>query len=102
MLAAFTGSNIFGMACSNCHGGTDFGTIHGTNETIGVGELGGSGTRNAYRFMNGASLRYYDPAGWTGTGITCYTLKNADSWGGCTQHSKGTSWTKPLQRPLIY
>jgi cytochrome c553 len=96
------GSNVFAMACTNCHGGSGFGTIHGTSETFGVGEGGGSGTRNAYRFMNGASLRYYDPKGWTGTNITCYTLGSADSWGGCTQHNKGTNWTKPLQRPLTY
>jgi hypothetical protein len=96
------GSNVFGMACTNCHGGAGFGAIHGTSDTFGVGEGGGAGTRNAYRFMNGASLRYYDPKGWTGTSITCYTLGTADSWGGCTQHNKGTNWTKPLQRPLTY
>lgn len=96
------GNNLFAMACMNCHGGFGFGTIHGTSQVLGVGQDGASGTRNAYRFMNGASLRFYDPQGWTGTAITCYTLGSADSWGGCTQHNRGQDFTKPLQRPLSY
>ena len=96
------GSNIFAMACTNCHGGTRFGAIHGSSETLGVGEDGGLGTRDAYRFMNGASLRFYDPGSWSGTTVTCYTLNTGDAWGDCTQHSGGTDWTKSLQRPLNY
>jgi hypothetical protein len=110
------GSNIFGMACTNCHGGTGpdkagnvmWGTIHGSSEVLGVTMNGGAAgdRREAYRFMNGASLRYYDPQGWTGTTVTCYTLTGADDWGGCTQHDKagGQNFTggKPLQRPLAY
>lgn len=42
-----------------------------------TGEGGGAGTRNPYRFMNGASLRFYEPNGWTGTSVTCYTLNHA-------------------------
>ena len=107
------GNSIFGMACMNCHGGTGpddaggvmWGTIHGSSEVIGVGNDGLVSTREAYRFMNGASLRYYDPQGWAGTSITCYTLDgNGDDWGGCSQHDKasGQGFSKPLQRPLAY
>jgi len=97
--------NFFGMACTSCHGGTGFGHIHGTSEVLGVGEDGGAGTRNAYRFMNGANLRFYDPQGWTGTAITCYTLSRnttPDAFGSCTAHNRGRSWVKPLQRPISY
>jgi hypothetical protein len=103
------GSNIFGMACANCHGGTGpesngsvmWGTIHGSSEVFVNGT---SGTRNAYRFMNGASLRFYDPQGWTGTAVTCYTLSSADDWGGCTKHGSAQNFQggKPLQRPIAY
>ena len=102
------------MACTNCHGGgpgnTDqpgegFGQIHGTSSTYGIGNGGGSGTRNAYRFMNGASLRYFDPdGGWADERISCWTLGGSgDEWGACTQHS-GSSRTfdKPLARQLRY
>jgi len=97
--------NFFGMACMACHGGTGFGNIHGTSEVLGVGEDGGAGTRNAYRFMNGANLRFYDPQGWTGTAITCYTLSRnttPDAFGNCTAHNRGRAWSKPLQRPISY
>jgi hypothetical protein len=108
--------NIFGMACTNCHGGVEsgtqaapvgpeFGTIHGTSQTFGVGDSGVSSTRQAYRFMNGNSLRYYDPAGWTGTDVTCYTIDGGeeDSFGACSAHSGGRGpWTKPVQRDLKY
>jgi hypothetical protein len=63
-----------------------------------------TGTRNAYRFMNGSSLRYYVPGGpaWdTGTG-NCYTLGTADSWGSCTAHPGGKTGITTLQRPLSY
>jgi hypothetical protein len=103
------GSSFFAMACMNCHGGLGFGNIHGTSQVIPIGEdgagVGATLTRDAYRFMNGAGLRFYDPNGWTGTSITCYTLSNnttPDAWGACTQHNKGQGWNKPLQRPLNY
>jgi len=106
------GSNIFGMACTNCHGGSGpddagnvmWGTIHGSSEIIGTGDDGNTSTREAYRFMNGASLRYFDPEGWSGNTFTCYTLGTTDSWGGCTQHDKssGPGFERPLQRPIAY
>ena len=108
--------NIFGIACMNCHGGVEsgiqsapvgpeFGTIHGTTQTYGIGENGDSGTRLAYRFMNGNSLRYYDPNSWTNTTISCYTIDSneEDSFGACSQHSKSPkTFTKLVQRDLKY
>jgi hypothetical protein len=62
--------------------------------------------RKAYRFMNGAALRYYNPQGWAGTAVTCFTLSSADDWGGCVKHTTGSGQDfqggKPLQRPLAY
>jgi hypothetical protein len=113
--------NIYGMACTNCHGGAEggtqgptppgpgpieFGTIHGTSQSYGIGEDGDSGTRLAYRFMNGNSLRYYNPNGWSGNvTVTCYTIDSSeqDSFGGCSQHNKsGKGWDKPVDRDLKY
>ncbi len=117
--------NVFGYACGNCHGGGPpskagtggglggFGTIHGTSQIIGVGTNGvGPGTsgltqRNAYRFMNGDSMRYYDPNDWQSTvNRGCYTLSsgNTDTWGGCTVHSGGIYRTNmpPANRNLAY
>ncbi len=110
------GGSIYGMACTNCHGGAvggtqaapdsppEFGTIHGTSQVFGVGVGGASSTREAYRFMNGNSMRFYDPGGWSGTSITCYTLSaNIDGFGGCTKHgNSGAGHTKPFSRNLSY
>lgn len=106
---------MFGLACLNCHGGSQgngadagdtnaFGWIHGTSQIFPTGSSGATGTRNAYRFMNGSSLRFYQPgsANWdTGAG-TCYTLGTATGFGNCTQHSGGTSMGPANKRPLSY
>jgi hypothetical protein len=114
-----TGGNVFGTACTNCHGGAvggtegapnsppEFGTIHGTTQIFGVGSAGSSSSRQAYRFMNGNSMRFYQPPDasgtapwdWTGTSASCYTLGTADSFGGCTKHSGSAgSLTKATNR----
>lgn len=102
-VTSLKGGSPFGNACINCHGGSGFGMIHGTSQTFGTGVNGTGTARNAYRFTNGASLRYYQPAtNWEGPG-SCYTLGTADSWGGCTQHgrSSASGMTVPL-RPVSY
>ncbi|HSN90498.1 MAG TPA: CxxxxCH/CxxCH domain-containing protein [Anaeromyxobacteraceae bacterium] len=106
---------IFGIACLNCHGGArgngagtgdtnGFGWIHGTSQVFATGASGGSGTRNAYRFMNGGGLRYYVPgnASWDSGSGTCYTLGAADTWSGCQQHSGTSKPATTLKRPLTY
>jgi len=122
-----TGSGgVFGIGCLNCHGGSPgnvgtaqapttpeggtgislagFGRIHGTS-SIFTNNAGG--TRMAYRFMNGGSLRFYSPgtgtgaAQWQGASSACYTISTADSWSGCTAH-QNKAYTKPFVRNLSY
>jgi hypothetical protein len=106
--AGATGGTVaatrFGNVCTQCHGGTNFGVIHGTSEAPGSG-VGGATARNAYRFMNGAGMRFYDPQGWTGTSYSCYTVSSTsqDGFGGCTKHSGAAGGnTKAFSRPLSY
>ncbi len=109
--------NWAGFTCTNCHGTVkssvdpDFGGIHGNTATIGIGTSGTGGTRKAYRFLSGASLRFYDPGTWNQTTQTCWTLNSKapagsggpDSWGGCTQHGTSNgSKNKAFIRPLTY
>jgi hypothetical protein len=101
---ANSGGNLYGIACMNCHGGVradetdasyntpEFGTIHGTSQIYLTGENGsGTATRETYRFMNGNSLRYYDPGSWTSGASTCFTLSSGggDEFGGCIKHGGG-------------
>jgi hypothetical protein len=113
-----TGSaQIFGIACLNCHGAPNWGTIHGTSQqfrrpTGGSNPFFDDTVRKAYRFMNGGSQRFYienntqsgsyDPDDWSGTSVTCWTISGADDWSSCTQHGNGYDWTAPLDRPLRY
>jgi hypothetical protein len=109
-------SNLYGSACLNCHGGIldntgteEFGTIHGTSQIFDIRDSKGAvvGTRMAYRFTNGNSLRFYDPNGWTASSATCFTLdrNEDDDFGGCIKHGGGQGFTKPAalnSRPLSY
>jgi hypothetical protein len=90
-----------------------YGTIHGTSQVIGIGQNGGAANtayRSTYRFLNGNSMRYYDPGNWTSnaTARGCYTLDTSgDQWGGCNKHGAGTgittrNLTPVMQRPLKY
>ena len=49
--------------------------------------------RYAFRFMNGASMRYFDPMNWSAAPQACYTLSSAqagtDGFGACSAHSGG-------------
>jgi predicted CxxxxCH...CXXCH cytochrome family protein len=96
--------SIFGISCQNCHGGSPWGSIHGTTETFGVGQGGAGGTRRAYRFTNGGALRYYNPNSWVLRESTCYTLSGGDGWSNCTAHTtaRGSTRAKQFQRPLRY
>ncbi len=43
-------TSLFGMTCHNCHGGEDYGAIHGTSST----GISGSNSKayNRYRFIS--------------------------------------------------
>jgi hypothetical protein len=89
---------IFGIACLNCHGAPNWGTIHGTSQEFSR-PAPYSNTRQSYRFLNGGSQRYYVDNGWNVTTTTCYTLGTADDWGSCVKHgSSPVDHTKVLVR----
>lgn len=126
----------FGNQCHACHGGFGntadttnkdsigtgtvkvgrgpLGTIHGNNEDYNP--AGGGTPSKRYRFMSGATMRFYNPNGttaysgtanWeTSAGTGCYTIGSGaeDTWaGGCTSHSGGASGDpKNSNRKLTY
>ena len=111
--AAKSNMNLFGIACMACHGGApgNVGTVQTPTTaealTKGYGRIHGTSSiftnRRAYRFMNGANLRYYAPGTWaSGTDNTCNTLTTVDGFGGCTKHT-GTGFNGSTDaRPLSY
>jgi|GEM_PF-3102858 len=107
------GSSGYGsnLPCLACHGGVDFGAIHGSNAKYIPG--GQQGITKRYRFMSGGAMRFFRPGSTTpvtdstweesGTaGITCYTIGASDNFGSCTQHSRGRSENQTRQRLLEY
>jgi len=126
----------FGNNCHGCHGGYGntadttnqdsigtgsakvgrgaLGTIHGNNESYNPAS--GATASKRYRFMSGATMRFYNPnnttaysgtANWESTTAAgCYTISSgqADTWaGGCSSHSGGgTGQTKNSGRLLTY
>jgi hypothetical protein len=92
---------VFGIQCTACHGGYSssasggLGSIHGTNETYFP--LEGATSSKYYRFMSGATMRFYSPmessysdeSDWVnGDPASCYTIGSSDTWGGgCTEHN---------------
>jgi hypothetical protein len=122
--------SFFGMnstmeqfTCLACHGGRDFGDIHGTNMRyrVGAGHGAAAGTAGnvtkRYRFMSGSSMKYYTPnyaaggnvddASWEGgNNVGCYTIYTVSDiyrWGSCGQHGSGFSEsTTNRARPLEY
>ena len=59
----------------------------------------------AFRFMNGASMRYFNPQDWNLAPQNCVTLasKTSDAFGACSAHDgTGYSRSRPLPRSLRY
>jgi predicted CxxxxCH...CXXCH cytochrome family protein len=106
-------TNAVQLSCLQCHGGTDFGMIHGTNASYSPGNSGTTGTK-MYRFMGGgAAQRYYSPnstsgnladSAWEGTAaVGCYTVSSGDTWTDCSQHGNFVNpSTINRARPLNY
>jgi hypothetical protein len=81
--------NLFGISCLNCHGGGEFGGIHGFS-----GPMWDDNTTNTYNpnvFTWGSGLDLVDD--WTSGAalVTCSAQKALTLLGNCTQHNTNTS-----------
>lgn len=85
-------NSLFGYLCLNCHGGDEFGGMHGRSGTYTTD----GGTTTKYRFMPGGWMMWYPAGGdWASTSTgTCY-LRSTNTWSNCTQHSGGNRSLDP-------
>jgi hypothetical protein len=81
--------NLYGISCLNCHGGAEFGGIHGVDGL--VTDDSGGGTYEPNVFTWGSSLDLM--SNWTqSAAYTCSAREDSTLLSDCTQHgAKGTS-----------
>jgi len=88
--------NLFGISCLNCHGGGEFGAIHGIDGLVTDDDGGGSYNPNVFTWGSGLDLI----SNWTpGGSPTCSARANPTLLGDCTQHASktDTSWRSGSQ-----
>jgi hypothetical protein len=77
---------IFGVACLDCHGGGEWGGIHGVDAQVTDDDGGGSYNPNVFTY--GTSLDLISNwTDWTDGGVSCSTVSNSTQINDCTQHS---------------
>jgi hypothetical protein len=82
--------NLFGISCLNCHGGGEFGGIHGVDGLVTDDDGGGSYEPNVFTW--GSSLDLI--SNWTvGGSPTCSARAGDTLLSDCTQHSLKTDNT---------
>jgi hypothetical protein len=83
--------NIFGILCLNCHGGGEFGAIHGIDGLVTDDNGGGSYNPNAFTW--GSSLDRI--SNWTpSASVSCSTRNDFTLLSNCTQHTPSRDYDR--------
>jgi hypothetical protein len=90
--------NIFSIYCLNCHGGGEFGGIHGVDAVVTDDDGGGSYNPNVFTYGSGLDL-ISNWSNWDARGVSCSTLANATALNSCTQHSSKDWDRNPAREP---
>jgi hypothetical protein len=79
---------LFGISCLNCHGGAEFGGIHGVDGLVTDDDGGGSYEPNVFTW--GSSLDLI--SSWaSGAAVTCSARADSTLLNDCTQHGSKTA-----------
>jgi hypothetical protein len=82
--------NLFGISCLSCHGGAEFGAIHGVDGPVTDDDGGGSYNPNVFTWGSSLDLM----SNWTpGGSLSCSTRANPTLLSGCDQHGS-RSWSR--------
>jgi len=76
---------IFGVACLDCHGGGEWGGIHGVDAVVTDDQGGGSYNPNVFTYGTSLDL-IQNWTDWTDGGLSCSTVANSTQINDCTQH----------------
>jgi hypothetical protein len=86
--------NLFDLWCLNCHGGGEWGGIHGVDAPVTDDDGGGSYNPNVFTYGSGLDL-INNWTDFTDNGVTCSNKASADLLSDCTQHSSKTYGREP-------
>jgi len=96
--------NLFGISCLNCHGGGEFGGIHGQDTPVADDDS--TTTYNPNVFTMGASLdKITNWTDWSRNGVSCSSKNSFTKFTDCDQHSSqsydriGTTPTRTYRKP---
>ncbi|MDH3519669.1 MAG: hypothetical protein OEM49_04360, partial [Myxococcales bacterium] len=78
--------NLFGIACLSCHGGGEYGGIHGVDAPVTDDDGGGSYNPNVFTYGSGLDL-ISNWTDFTDGGVSCSAMGNPTLINDCTQHS---------------
>jgi hypothetical protein len=84
--------NLYGISCLNCHGGGEWGGIHGVDAPVVDDDGAGSYTPNVFTY--GAGLDYISNwTSWANRGVSCSSLAGATKLNSCDHHGS-TEWAR--------
>jgi hypothetical protein len=91
--------NLFGTACLDCHGGGEWGGIHGVDATVTDDDGGGSYNPNVFTYGSGLDL-ISNWTDWTDGGVSCSTVTNPTQINDCTQHGSQSYGREPSRNDV--
>jgi hypothetical protein len=87
--------NIFGILCLNCHGGGEFGAIHGIDGPVTDDNVGDNYNPNAFTW--GSALDRI--SNWDkGASVSCSTRNDFTLLSNCTQHTPSRDYNRGANR----
>ncbi|MHC4590237.1 MAG: hypothetical protein ACYTAQ_13140, partial [Planctomycetota bacterium] len=92
--------NIFNIYCLSCHGGGEWGGIHGVDAAVSDDDGGGSYNPNVFTYGSALDL-ISNWSNWDARGVSCSTLAANTALNNCTQHSSKDWDRNPAREPTI-
>jgi hypothetical protein len=90
--------NIFNIYCLSCHGGGEFGGIHGVDAAVADDDGGGSYNPNVFTYGSALDL-ISNWSNWDARGVTCSTVNANTALTNCTQHTSKDWDRNPAREP---
>jgi hypothetical protein len=86
--------NVFAISCLNCHGGGEWGGIHGVNDPVADdGNTNQSYNPNVFTYGSGLDL-ISNWTSWASRGVSCSSLEGPTLLNNCDHHGGSQEWAR--------